>query len=215
VIDLPARHAFDQLEDRAVVVRIAARRRELSGDGGKGGLGLDRLAGAIGLVRDAAHQRDIEGRHRALAEHDHGAARPHRMADAELVEHVGVGAGDVGHGVMAEHQPFEHRLVDGAADLLLVGADRLEPGPGDRGRDDLLVDGVEIGDAPGRIHLLAERHQHEAERSKLNRLVHGTSLSFARPSTPPMAHVPDNHLIGLNSIEDKIRKRPHGKDAHA
>src|SRR3989304_2518705 len=46
------------------------------------------------------------------------------------------------------------------------------PRPGDRGRDYLQVDGVEIGDAPGGIHLLAERHQHEAERGKLNRLVH-------------------------------------------
>ena len=43
----------------------------------------------------------------------------------------------------------------------------------DRGGDDLGVDGVEIGDAPGRVHLLAERHQHEAEREELIRVVHG------------------------------------------
>ena len=141
-------------------------------------LRIDRLAGAVGLVGEAAHQRDVERQHGAFAEHDHRAARPHRVADAELVEHVGVGAGDVGHGVVAQHQPLEHRLVDGAADLLLVGADRLEPGALDRRRDDLGVDGVEIGDAPGRVHLLAERHQHEAERGELNRLVHGHPFSL-------------------------------------
>ena len=54
--------------------------------------------------------------------------RPQRMADAELVEDIGIGAGDVGDRVVAEHQPLEHRLVDGPADLLLVGADRLEAG---------------------------------------------------------------------------------------
>ena len=63
--------------------------------------------------------------------------------------------------------------MDGAADLLLVGADRLEPGAGDGRSDDLLVDGVEIGHASGGIHLLAERHQHEAQRRELSRLFHG------------------------------------------
>ena len=95
-----------------------------------------------------------------------------RVADAELVEHVGIGAGDVGHRVVAEHQPLEHRLVDRAADLLLVGADRLKPGAGDRRRDDLLVDRVEIGHAARGVGLLAERHQHETERRELFDLVH-------------------------------------------
>jgi hypothetical protein len=98
---------------------------------------------------------------------------------ARYCRYVGIGAGDVGHGVVAEHQPLEHRLVDGAADLLLVGADRLEPRLADRRRDDLGVDGVEIGDTPGRVHLLAERHQHETERRELNRLVHDDSSQLA------------------------------------
>ena len=72
VIDLPARHAFDQLKDRAVVKRVAARRLELIGDCAERRLRVDRLAGAVGLVGDAAHQRDVEGQHRAFAEHDHG-----------------------------------------------------------------------------------------------------------------------------------------------
>ena len=173
MIDLPARHPLDQLKDRAVIKRVAARRLELTGDLSERRLDVQRLAGAVGLVGDAAHQRDVEGQHGALGEHDHRAARAHRVPDAELVEYVGVGAGDVGHGVMAEHQPLEHRLVDGAADLLLVGADRLEPRMLDRRGDDLGIDGVEIGDAPGRVHLLAERHQHEAEREELIRVVHG------------------------------------------
>ncbi len=86
------------------------------------------------------------------------------MADAELVIDVGIGAGDVGDRVVAEHQPLEHRLVDGAADLLLVGADRIELGLVHGRRDDLAIDGVEIGGAAGRVGLAAERHQDEAER---------------------------------------------------
>ena len=177
MIDLDARQALDQLEDRAVVMRVAARGGELAGDRRDGGFGRNRLAESVGLVGDAAHQSDVERQHGALAEHDHGRARPHRVADAELVEHVGVGAGDVGDGVMAEHQPLEHRLVNGAADLLLVGADRLEPGLGDRRRDDPLVHRVEIGHAACGVELLAERHQHEAERSERFSLLHEQLLS--------------------------------------
>ena len=103
VIDFPARHAFHELEDWAVVMRVAARRCELIGDCLERRIEPDRLARAVGLVRDAAHQRDVEGQHRAFGEHDDGAARAHRVADAELVEHVRIGAGDVGHGVVAEH----------------------------------------------------------------------------------------------------------------
>ncbi len=68
------------------------------------------------------------------------------MADAKLVIDVGVGAGQVGDRVCAQHRPFEHRLVDRAADLLLVGTDRIEPGRGDRRRDDAAVDRSEIDD---------------------------------------------------------------------
>ena len=191
VIHVPAGHALDQLEDRAVVVRIAARRLKLIGDLRERRFGVERLARAIGLIGDAAHQGDIEGQHGSLGEHDHGAARSHRVPDAELVEHVGIGAGDVGHGVMAEHQPLEHRLVDGAADLLLVGADRLEPRTLDRGRNDLGVDGIEIGDARGGVHLLAERHQHEAEREKLVRIVHeenSAKRTHLRRGLPSLAY---------------------------
>lgn len=167
MIHLPARHVLDQLKNRAVVVGVAARGDQLLGDLFKGCLGVDRLARTVGLVGDAAHERDVEGEHRALAEHDHGRARTHRVSDAKLVEHVRIGAGDIGHGIVAEHQPLEHRLVDGAADFLLVRANRLEPGAGDCRPDDLRINRVEIGDAASGVHLLAERHQHEAERCEL------------------------------------------------
>jgi hypothetical protein len=44
--------------------------------------------------------------------------------------------------------------VDGAADLFLVGADRFEPGLLNGGRDDLGIDGIEIGDAAGGVLFL-------------------------------------------------------------
>ena len=168
VVDLDPRHVVEQLEQRAVVVRIGAGFLQLADDPRRAGCRIERLAGLVGAVGDAAQQRDVERQRRALGEQDHGAARPHRVADAEFVEHVGIGAGDVGDGVVAQHQPLEHRLVDGAADPLLVGADRFEPHRLHRRRDDVAVDGVEIGGAPGRIGLAAERHQHKAQRGFRN-----------------------------------------------
>jgi hypothetical protein len=50
-------------------------------------------------------------------------------ADPEFVEHVGVRTRNVGDRVVTEHQPFEHWFVNGAADLFLVGADRLKALP--------------------------------------------------------------------------------------
>src|SRR5262249_60156118 len=68
-----------------------------------------------------------------------------------------------GNGAGARQQPLEHRLGDRAADLLLVGPDRLHLGGRDGGAENGLVDGVEIGGAPGRVRLAAERHQNEAQ----------------------------------------------------
>jgi len=172
VLDLPSRCTLHQLKNWTVVVRIAARGDELLGDLIARYLGVDRLAGAVGFIGETAHERDVEREHGAFAEHDDGRARAHGVADTELVKNVGIGTGDVGHGVMAKHQPLEHRLVNGAADLLLVRADRLETGALDRRRDDLGINGVEIGDAAGGVHLLAEGHQHEAERRQLFGCVH-------------------------------------------
>src|SRR5262245_11641995 len=94
------------------------------------------------------------------------------MPNAELVEHIGIGARDVGDRVVAEHQPLEHRLVDGAADLLLVRPHWLEAGLRNRGRDEAVIDLGGIGDPAGRRGLGAERHEDEAERRQLVDRVH-------------------------------------------
>ena len=192
VIDLVTRHVVEQLEQRTVVVRILLRRTELLGDRGGAGSGIGRDALLVGLVGNAAQERDVERQGRAGREQDHGRARPHRMADAELVIDVGIGAGDVGDRVVAEHQPLEHRLVDGAADLLLVGADRIELGRVHGRRDDLTIDRVEIGGTTGRVSLAAERHQDEAERpcclQLLVALFHCNPI--CRPPPPAYPHSP-------------------------
>ena len=119
-----------------------------------------------------AHQSDIEGQHRALGEHDDGAARAHRVADAELVEHVGIGAGDVGHRVVAEHQPLEHGLVYRAADLFLVAPYRFEAGLLDRRRNHFVVDRIEVGAVARRVQLETERHQHEEQGDQFVGICH-------------------------------------------
>jgi hypothetical protein len=55
--------------------------------------------------------------------------------------------------------------------------DRLEPRLLHRRRDQLLVDGIEVGHAPRGIHLAAERHEHEAQRGGFVQLVHGTAFA--------------------------------------
>ena len=54
---------------------------------------------------------------------------PRGVADAEFVEDVRVGEGEVGDHDLGEQQPLVHRLVDDAAAALLVGADHLDAAP--------------------------------------------------------------------------------------
>ena len=164
VVDLEPRHAVDELEQRAVVVVDGVGAGEPLGDPRDVPGDVGKVAGRIHPVGRAALHGEVEGQRRPCGEDDHGRPRAERVTDAELVIDVGVGAGHVGDGVVAEHQPLEHRLVDGAADLLLVGADHLHPRLKHRGRDHLIVDRVEIDDAAAAFRLPAERHQHEAER---------------------------------------------------
>ena len=147
-------------------MRLVPRRRKMRRDRGDRPVDIDRLAGGVGLVRNAADQRDIERDHGAFPEHDRGARWPQGVADAELIEHIGIGAGDIGDRVMAEHEPLEHRLMDRAADLFLIGADRLESRLLDGRTDDLFEHGIEIGHTPSRVGLASERHQHEAQRRR-------------------------------------------------
>ena len=184
VVDLPARQVVDQLEHRAVVARGVARFAQQRADRLDRGGGVDRLALAVRAIGDPAHQRNVERNDRALDKDDRGAARPQRMANAELVEHIGIGAGDVGDCVVAQHQALEHRLMDRAADLLFVRAYRLEAGVHDRRHNDVLINLVEIGDPAGRIGLGAERHEHEAERRQLVDSVHEIVLC------PPLQAAP-------------------------
>src|SRR4029079_8553525 len=89
----------------------------------------------------------------------------------KFVKHVRDGSGNVSHRIMTKHQAFKHGLVNGSADALLVGANRIEACPFDRRRNHGAVNGIEIGEAAGRIELPPERHQHEAKRSRLFELV--------------------------------------------
>jgi hypothetical protein len=87
-----------------------------------------RLAVVAHAVGKRAQQPDVEGQlPEALGVNEQRARGPDRVPHAKLVEHVGIGASEVGHGVFAQHQPLEHRLVDDATRTLLVGADRRKP----------------------------------------------------------------------------------------
>ncbi len=94
---------------------------------------------------------------------EHGRVRPDRVPDAQLVEDVGVGGGEVDNGVVGQDQPLVHRLVDQPAHQLLVGPQRHHRGRFDGGCEQLCVHGVEVHDTPARVWLGAERHDDEAQ----------------------------------------------------
>ena len=119
--------------------------------------GRGRATRCVDLVVLATQQRDVEGQAGALGEEDHGAARTQRMADPEFVVDVRIGTRDIGKRVVAHQQAFVHRLVDGAPDLLLVGANALDAGGGQCGRDDLTVNLIEINRELMRIFKYASK----------------------------------------------------------
>ncbi|MBN8514028.1 MAG: hypothetical protein J0M14_07170 [Candidatus Accumulibacter sp.] len=83
------------------------------------------------------------------------------MAQTELVEDVGVGAGEVGNGEVTENQPLVHRFVNHPAADLLVGTQRFQPRGLDGRRDQVVVNSIEIGSDSGRHGFLAEGHEYE------------------------------------------------------
>src|ERR671913_316707 len=64
----------------------------------------------------------------ALGEYQERAPLAHGVTQAELVEHVGVGRGEIGNGVLTENQPLVHRLVNDAPGHLFVRPQRFELG---------------------------------------------------------------------------------------
>ena len=129
-------------------------------------------------IGQRSQQADVEGQLAgALREHQGGGVRSGRVTHPELVEDVGIGRGQIGDRIFAEQQALEHRLVDDAAGLLLVGADRLKTRGLDRRSDQPFVDGIEIDRAAETVRLLPERHQHEAEW-----LVHDRLLMVVEPA---------------------------------
>jgi hypothetical protein len=112
--------------------------------------------------------------------HDqHRGFRPRGVTHADLIEHVGIGQRQVGHREVAQHEPLEHRLVDDAAHLLLVGPQRLHVRGLDCRRDHLFPHSVEL-DASSVHGLLAERHRDKAERlgchDNMSPIVCGTNI---------------------------------------
>jgi hypothetical protein len=157
--------AFDQLEDRAVGTLVARLAQPLS-DQPSCRLRTVRRAARRQAIGDGTQRRHVERQlGPAFGEQQHRAPGPHRVPHAQLVEDVGVGGGEVGHGEVAQDQPLEHRLVDDPAGHLLVRAQRLEPRRLDGRPDQLPVGRVEVDGGTGSRGLGTERHQDEAERA--------------------------------------------------
>ena len=156
--------AFDKLEDWAIRLRIAGS-TEPSNQGLTCRRDVSRRPFWGHLVGKRPQWRNVEGQPSPGREHEHGRPRPHSVPNAELVKDVGIGSRQVGHGVLAEDEALEHRLVDQSSRHLLICAQRFKVGLLDRRSDQVPVDGVEVQESPGGITFLAEWHQDEAQRS--------------------------------------------------
>src|SRR5215216_3245780 len=82
---------------------------------------------------------------------------------AELVEDVRIGSRKISYGIVAEHQAFEHGLVNDAANSLLVGTDRLQTCIFNGQFNYFDIDAVEINDTAAFILLIAKWHKNKAK----------------------------------------------------
>jgi hypothetical protein len=156
--------ALEQLENRTVGTLVAARSLG----------GFEQLAQGLTcatrhrsacrrrqLVGQGTQRRDVKRHALAARVEQDGGRRANAVTQAELVEDIGVGTGQVGDGEVAENQPLVHRFVNDPAADLLIGAQRLHARRLDRRSDQLAVDGVEVDRGPGGNGLLAEGHEYE------------------------------------------------------
>lgn len=98
-----------------------------------------------------------------IGEEQDGAGALDGVAQAEFVEHIGVGRGEVGHRVVAEDKPFEHRFVDDPAGLLLVGAEWIQAGLANGGRDQFLIDSIKLNRCALGPGFGPKGHEHKAK----------------------------------------------------
>ena len=162
VIDLLLGHVFDEREHGAIFDRFA----------GVGQLGGQAFARRVDIVRRArwrqrVRQRpqhgDVERQSRTFGKQRHRTPRSHRVSYAQLVEDVGIGSRQVSDRILAEDQPFKHRLMDDAACHFFVGPQRLHVRIANRRRDDVPVYSVEIDHCATSIRLLPKRHENKTQ----------------------------------------------------
>ncbi len=120
-------------------------------------------SGRVEHIGQGAQIADVEGQAAILRAHQHRGLRPQRVAHAQFVIDIGIENGEVGDRVIAEREPFEHRLVDHAGVQFLIGAHHFEADGADRRIYDLLVDHIEIDLAPRHVRFAAEGHDNEAD----------------------------------------------------
>jgi hypothetical protein len=92
-----------------------------------------------------------------------------RVSNPQLVKQVGVREREIKDRAIAQHQAFEHRLVNDAAHQLFVRAERSHVGHFD-GRHDYAIPYVLEVDDPSASRLGSERKRNEAKRLWHDRL---------------------------------------------
>ena len=159
----------DQLEERAVLdVAFFERSLELRAnrvDQPRGGLAAQ--VPVLEVVGHRTQERDVEGEALLVGRDDDGRTRAGGVPNAEFVEDVRVLIGDVDDRDFGQQQALEHRKMDDAASLLLVGADDFEFLQVDRRLDASFVDVVEI-DLERMRHIPLEAEGHSDEHKRLH-----------------------------------------------
>src|SRR4030095_7270533 len=118
--------------------------------------------------------------------------RSHRVSYAQLVEDVGIGSRQVSNRIVAEDQPFKHRLMDNAACHFFIGPQWLHVSIANCRRDNVPVHRVEIDHCTISIGLLPKWHENKTQ--------------LAWHSSPPKAGWPvyqsDRRLYRVTSLEN-------------
>jgi len=160
---LNVREMLHKLEDRTVR-GLGSGLLQPRGQGLPVAREVGRLAIRAETVGQGSQGTYVEGQLPApFREQQHRAPGAHRMAQPQLVKHVGVRGRQVRYGKLTEDQALIHRLVDDPAGHLFIGPERVQLRGANGRRDELLVHAVEVHQrAPG-ARLLSKRHEDKTQ----------------------------------------------------
>ena len=123
----------------------------------------------------------------AFRKQQNRAPWPDSMTDTEFVEDTCVRCCQIGDSILTEDKSLKQGFVDDPPGYFFVSPQRIHVGHGDRGCDQILVDGVEVNHDAGRVRFLSKGHENEAEGTVHNGSFGGIHSTGATRISSPWA----------------------------